>query len=69
MLHRIWWKQLSILGSTMGTREDFRAVFDLVASGRARPVVDRVFPLREARAAHEYLERGDQLGKVVLSVP
>ncbi|MDQ3858259.1 MAG: zinc-binding dehydrogenase [Actinomycetota bacterium] len=68
-LHRVFWKQLSILGSTMGTREDFRAVFDLVASGRARPVVDRVFPLREARAAHEYLERGDQLGKVVLSVP
>ncbi|MDQ3865450.1 MAG: zinc-binding dehydrogenase [Actinomycetota bacterium] len=68
-LHRVFWKQLSILGSTMGTREDFRAVFELVTSGRARPVVDRVFPLSEARAAHEYLERGDQLGKVVLTVP
>ena len=39
-LHRIWWKQLSILGSTMGTREDFAAVLDLVASGRAKPIVD-----------------------------
>jgi NADPH:quinone reductase-like Zn-dependent oxidoreductase len=68
-LHRVFWKQLSILGSTMGTREDFRAVFDLVASGRARPVVDRVFPLSEARTAHEYLERGEQLGKVVLAIP
>ncbi len=69
MLHRVFWKQLSILGSTMGTREDFAAVLDLVTSGRARPVVDRVFPLEEAAAAHEYLERGDQLGKVVLSIP
>ena len=69
MLHRVFWKQLSILGSTMGTREDFAAVLDLVASGRARPVVDRVFPLDEVAAAHEYLESGEQLGKVVLTIP
>ena len=41
-LHRIWWKQLSILGSTMGTGEDFRGAYELVASGRARPVVVRL---------------------------
>jgi len=68
-LHRIWWKQLTILGSTMGTRADFRGAYDLIASGRARPVVDAVFPLDEIRAAHERLEAGDQLGKIVLSVP
>jgi NADPH:quinone reductase-like Zn-dependent oxidoreductase len=67
-LHRIFWKQLSILGSTMGTREDFAAVLDLVATGRAKPVVDRVFPLDEVRAAHEHLESGAQLGKIVLSI-
>ncbi|HEY2355285.1 MAG TPA: zinc-binding dehydrogenase [Gaiellaceae bacterium] len=67
-LHRIWWKQLSILGSTMGTAEDFAAVYDLVASGRARPVVDHVFPLEEVRAAHERMEAGEQLGKIVLSI-
>jgi zinc-binding alcohol dehydrogenase/oxidoreductase len=67
-LHRIFWKQLSILGSTMGTREDFAAVYELVASGRVRPVVDRAFPLEEAAAAHEYLESGRQFGKVVLTV-
>jgi zinc-binding alcohol dehydrogenase/oxidoreductase len=67
-LHRIFWKQLTVYGSTMGTREDFRGAYDLVASGRAKPVVDRVFPLAEAAAAHEYLESGRQLGKVVLSV-
>jgi len=67
-LHRIFWKQLSILGSTMGTRADFAGVYELVASGRAVPLVDRVFPLEEAAAAHEYLEGGRQLGKVVLSI-
>jgi NADPH:quinone reductase-like Zn-dependent oxidoreductase len=67
-LHRVWWKQLSILGSTMGTREDFEGAYDLVRTGRARPVVDSVFPLGEAAAAHERLESGAQLGKVVLSV-
>jgi zinc-binding alcohol dehydrogenase/oxidoreductase len=68
-LHRLWWKQLSILGSSMGTPEDFKGVYDLIAAGRARPVVDRVFPLAEARAAHERLEAGEQLGKIVLAIP
>jgi len=67
-LHRIFWKQLTIYGSTMGTREDFRGAYDLVASGRAKPVVDRVFPLAEAAAAHEHLEGGRQFGKVVLAI-
>ena len=69
MLHRVWWKQLSILGSSMGTPTDFQEVYDLVAAGTIRPVVDRVFPLADARAAHERLESGEQLGKIVLSIP
>jgi zinc-binding alcohol dehydrogenase/oxidoreductase len=68
-LHRLWWKQLSILGSSMGTPRDFKGAFDLVATGRARPVVDRVYPLAGARAAHERLEAGEQFGKIVLSIP
>jgi zinc-binding alcohol dehydrogenase/oxidoreductase len=68
-LHRVWWKQLTIYGSTMGTREDFAGVYEFVRSGRARPVVDTVFPLADARAAHERLERGEQLGKIVLRIP
>jgi NADPH:quinone reductase-like Zn-dependent oxidoreductase len=67
-LHRIWWKQLTIYGSTMGTKEDFDGVYDLVASGKARPVIDEVFPLEEARTAHERMETGEQLGKIVLTV-
>jgi len=67
-LHRIWWKQLSILGSTMGTGEDFARAYELVGSGRARPVIDEVLPLEEIRAAHELLEAGEQLGKIVLTI-
>ncbi|MBV8258640.1 MAG: zinc-binding dehydrogenase [Actinobacteria bacterium] len=67
-LHRIWWKNLSILGSTMGTREDFAGAYELVASGRARPVVDEVLPLERIQAAHARLESGEQLGKIVLTV-
>jgi NADPH:quinone reductase-like Zn-dependent oxidoreductase len=67
-LHRIWWKQLSILGSTMGTGEDFAGAYELVATGRALPVVDSVLPLEEIRAAHERLEAGEQLGKIVLTI-
>jgi zinc-binding alcohol dehydrogenase/oxidoreductase len=68
-LHRIWWKQLTVLGSTMGTRKDFEGAYDLVRSGRAKPAVDQVFPLAEARAAHERLEAGEQFGKIVLAIP
>jgi len=68
-LHRVWWKQLSILGSTMGTPEDFQGAYDLIAAGKARPVVDRVYPLAQVRAAHERLEAGEQLGKIVLRIP
>jgi zinc-binding alcohol dehydrogenase/oxidoreductase len=67
-LHRIFWKQLSILGSTMGTAEDFAGVYELVASGRVKPLVDRVFPLEEAADAHRHLESGKQFGKVVLTL-
>jgi len=68
-LHRIWWKELTVLGSTMGSQEDFEACLELVTSGRARPVIDEVFPLAEARAAHKRLEAGEQLGKIVFTIP
>jgi zinc-binding alcohol dehydrogenase/oxidoreductase len=68
-LHRFWWKQLDVLGSTMGTSEDFLGAYDLVRTSRARIHVDTVFPVAEIRAAHERLEAGEQLGKIVLSIP
>jgi NADPH:quinone reductase-like Zn-dependent oxidoreductase len=68
-LHRVWWKQLTILGSTMGTKKDFEGAYELVRSGKARPIVDSVFPLADARAAHERMESGEQFGKIVLAIP
>jgi NADPH:quinone reductase-like Zn-dependent oxidoreductase len=62
----IFGKQISIIGSTMGTHQDFRDVMDLVWAGKLKTVVDRVMPLSEGKAAFEALERGEQFGKIVL---
>ncbi len=64
----IFGKHLSILGSSMGTRRDFADVMDLIFAGRLRPVVGQTFPLHEARAAQELLERGEQKGKITLEI-
>ena len=61
-------RQLSILGSYMGTKSEFATVLKLVAAGKLKPVVDSVFQLAECAAAHAYLESGEQFGKVVLRV-
>jgi NADPH2:quinone reductase len=68
-LHRIWWKQLTVYGSTMGAKEDFEGAYDLVGRKKVKPIVDEVFPLAEARAAHERLEAGEQFGKIVFTIP
>jgi NADPH:quinone reductase-like Zn-dependent oxidoreductase len=61
-------RQLSILGSYMGRKSELQTVMKLVAAGRLKPVVDRVFPLAEAASAHAYLEASAHFGKVVLKV-
>jgi NADPH:quinone reductase-like Zn-dependent oxidoreductase len=61
-------KQLSFLGSYMGTMGDLHEVLQHVFSGRLQPVIDTTFPLREAAAAHRHLENKEQFGKVVLTV-
>ncbi len=62
----IFGKQISIIGSTMGSHQDFRDVMALVWAGKLKPVVDRVLPLSEGRAAFALLEQGEQFGKIVL---
>lgn len=65
-LRLIFWKQLSILGSTMGTPDDLRRGLELVAAGKVRPIVDSVFPLEEARDAVARMERGEMFGKIIV---
>src|SRR5580693_5059380 len=59
-------RQLNFLGSYMGTMGELHDVLSHVFAGRVKPVVDRAFPLRDARAAHEYIEASQMFGKVVL---
>ena len=61
-------RQLRLLGSYMGTMGELREVLGHVFAGRLKPVVDRTFPLSEVRAAHEYLEKSQMFGKVVLTL-
>jgi NADPH:quinone reductase-like Zn-dependent oxidoreductase len=60
-------KQLSFLGSYMGTMGELHEVLKHVFGGKLKPVVDKTFPLREARAAHERMEKSQQFGKIVLN--
>lgn len=64
----IFWNQLSIIGSTMGSRDDWRRLLAAVTTHRLRPVIDRVVPLAEGKSAYQRLEEAQQFGKIVLSI-
>lgn len=66
-LRHLFARQLSLLGSYMGTMGELHEVLKHVFAGRLKPVVDRAFPLSEIRAAHEYLEKSQMFGKVVVN--
>jgi NADPH:quinone reductase-like Zn-dependent oxidoreductase len=68
-LRRLFWHHWSILGSTMGNAAEYAAIVRLLGQGQLRPIVDRVYPLPEARSAYERLAKGEQLGKVVVELP
>jgi NADPH:quinone reductase-like Zn-dependent oxidoreductase len=63
----IFGKQISLIGSTMGSHQDFKDVIDLLWAGKVKAVIDRVMPLSEGRRAYEIMEKGEQLGKIVLT--
>jgi NADPH:quinone reductase-like Zn-dependent oxidoreductase len=65
-LRHLFGRQLTLLGSYMGTMSELHEVLAHIFSGRLKPVVDRVFPLQDLRAAHEYLEKSQMFGKVVV---
>jgi NADPH:quinone reductase-like Zn-dependent oxidoreductase len=67
-LRHVFFRQIQILGSTMGSKANMFRIAKLLDDGKLRPIVDRVFPLAEAAEAHRYLDRREQFGKVVLEV-
>ena len=66
-LTRVFFKQIDLRGTTMGTDEEFRAMLLLVARERVRPLVDHVFPLSQAAEADRRMAQGEQMGKIVLN--
>jgi NADPH:quinone reductase-like Zn-dependent oxidoreductase len=68
-IRRIFQRQITIYGSTMGTRHDWEQLTQLLRAGTFRPNVDRTFPLEQAAAAQERMAKGEQFGKIVLTIP
>ncbi len=64
----IFGKHLSIIGSTMGTNEDFITVMDLVFKGKLKPAIDRAYALEETPQAENRLEAGEQMGKIIIAI-
>lgn len=67
-IRQIFWKQIEIIGSTMSNQREFREVMALVISGQFKPPLDVVWPLERAQEAHARLEKGEQFGKIVLTL-
>jgi NADPH:quinone reductase-like Zn-dependent oxidoreductase len=65
-LRFVYSRQFSILGSYMGTMGELHEVLRHVFSGKLKPVIDKTFPLKDARAAHERMEKSEMFGKIVL---
>jgi NADPH:quinone reductase-like Zn-dependent oxidoreductase len=65
---KMFWKQLSLLASTMGSEADFTALLRFVTEHQIVPVVDKIFPLAEGEAALRYMDNAQQFGKIVLRI-
>lgn len=65
---KIFWKQLSILGSTMGSETDFADMIAFVEQHQLKPIIDQVFPFEEAEAAFRRMDEGQQSGKIIIRV-
>lgn len=68
-VRKVFWRQISLLGSTMGSPADWAAMMLFVAQHAVRPVVSDVFPLARAAEAFARMERGEQFGKIVVTMP
>jgi NADPH:quinone reductase-like Zn-dependent oxidoreductase len=68
LVRRMFWKHLTIIGSTMGPPKAFEEMLAMYGSGGLRPVIDRVYPLNEATAALKRMQEAEQFGKIVLRI-
>lgn len=69
VMPRIFFKQMYIIGSTMGNPQEFKDMVSLYEKHQLRPVIDKIFPLKDIDEAHHLMEKGNQFGKIVLSIP
>jgi NADPH:quinone reductase-like Zn-dependent oxidoreductase len=67
-LRRLFWHQWTLLGATLGNRREYGEILELAHAGKLWPLVDQVVPLEQGRVAYERLQRGEQMGKLVLEV-
>jgi NADPH:quinone reductase-like Zn-dependent oxidoreductase len=63
----IFGKQIRLIGSTMGTHQDFHDITTLLWSNRLKPIIDRVMPMSQGKEAYEIMEKGEQFGKIILT--
>lgn len=64
----LYWKQISIFGTTMGTRDEFLSMLDFVESRSIKPIIDTIFPLEKIESAFKRMEEGNQFGKIILQI-
>jgi zinc-binding alcohol dehydrogenase/oxidoreductase len=64
----LYWKQISIFGTTMGTRDEFLSMLDFVESRNLKPAIDKIYPLSQISEAFSRMEQGEQFGKIVLDI-
>jgi zinc-binding alcohol dehydrogenase/oxidoreductase len=67
-IRKLFWKQLSIFGTTMGTKDDFLSLLEFIDSRKIKPVIDSVYPLDQIIDAFEKMKNGNQFGKIVLKI-
>jgi NADPH:quinone reductase-like Zn-dependent oxidoreductase len=64
----VFWKQLNIMGSTMGSSEEFQAMIDFVSRHKIIPIIDGIYPIEKAAEAFDRMNQGLQFGKIVLTI-
>lgn len=67
-LQSLYWRQITVLGSTMGSGGDFRGMLKTVTAAKLKPIIDSIYPLQDIQKAMGRMEKGEQFGKIVLKI-